>query len=173
MISKEQQAILSLLNDFRCLRILHIEKYMGTHRGSTTLQVKAMLNQLRHMGYVMLKGGLVMLPCRPVNTDILTAFDVMFEITADKKANIFSGRAPYTLFFTVDGVKNAGHYGVSVVKQSMEYDIAHRIVNNRNIKMTLIIVLENEEQKQYFAAVKKAYFAIYDGSKYGYFNAGE
>jgi hypothetical protein len=114
-----------------------------------------------------------MLPRRPVNTETLTAVDIMLEVTARQKVNIFTGRAPYALFFTADGGKNPGYYGIVVVKQGMEYDIAHRVINNRSMEVTLIIVLESTEQKQYFAAVKKAFFALYDGSKYRYFNAGD
>ena len=173
MISREQAVVMGLLKDFRCLRVEHIEKYLQIYYGSVKTHIKPILNQLRFLGEVMLRDGLVMLPRRPVNPDILTAFDVMLEITSGKKANIFTGSSPYTLLFTVDGTKDAGFYGVAVVKSGMEYDIARQIINKRDMEMTLILILETAEQKRYFTAVKKVYFAVCDGNKYRYFNNNE
>ena len=170
MKSKQQSAIMDLLKDFKCLRVIHIERYMRIHFDSTEKQVRPMLSQLRHMGDVMLNGELVMLPHRPVNHDVLAAFDIMFEVTAENKAILFPGKPPCSLYFTVDGVNNSRFYGIIVVKLGGEHELAINIINNRSPDITLILILQDIDQNQYFGAVKNAFFVLRDGGKYRYFN---
>ena len=164
MTTIEQEYILRLLGDFNCLRVSHMERLVRAKYGKNAKAVAAMLRQLRVMGKVRLDGETVSLVYSTAHDDVLTAFDVMLDMTRGAVESVEPAAPPFTLIFTTA----ADTAGIIAAGEGRGGKIP------KNEAMTIVIVLNNMEQRQYFADGKNRYFALRDeNGRYKYFSNGQ
>lgn len=187
MLTIQQADILSLLADFNCLRSSHIKNYIAAKHNSSHEQMAAMLNQLKIMGRIMMSDGYVMLPGRKINTNLISAFDVMMDLTNGDVILFFPGRNPITLMFSVvaecsgsqssfpcesdNVITPINNFGVVSVEPYCESSICGRL-RSIDRDMTLIFILCDIEQQKMIKVENKSYFAIQgESGKYKFFKA--
>jgi hypothetical protein len=131
-------------------------------------QVRKMLTQLRYLGKVRWDGDYVMLPGRKADHDIITAFDVITDLTSGQAEGIRSGDYPFTLIFSAGVEMRTEIFGVIIVDRYAEQDILAGL-KGISPDLTVIFVISRREQQKYLKVNNKSYFAIRENSGYRFY----
>jgi len=162
MINKAKAAVVDLLNNLQCLRLFHVQEYLrGAFSGDSWLIDKT-LNQLKTAGYIAIQNGLIMLPGRKPNENILRAADVMITLTKGRFIRVIRGDKLFTLIYAIHS-KTGGeaYFGIIMTKLWSEEHIC-RELQTIDESITIIFVLETMEQQIRIHIKNNHYFALSD-----------
>ena len=131
------------------------------------------LSQLAHMQKLRPDGGGVFaLPSfadAPQGADALAATDVMLDVSGGKPLAVKKGTPPHKLRFLVETENGIGAYAVSVVRRGREAEANFAFGETRGEKRVLILLLENETQKEKLKIPRAHFFALPENGKIRYF----
>ena len=176
ILTPDQQYILSILSATNVMRKDQAVKLLGK-LDSTITNVYALrcLDQLRHIRKIVWKTESVFTPPMlysfPVDGDMLSAVDIMLDLTSQKVSSISAGPSPYKLCFLSEEVNNLRAFAVTIVKPGSECMINASLPGANNSR-TVILLITDRSQKNSIETSLPHYYAIRDSDRYRYFEPG-
>ena len=175
-VTPDQKYILSILDATKVMRKDHafrlLEKLSAEYTEGYELRC---LMQLKYMRKIAWKTDDVfavpMMFNEPIDEDMLSAVDIMLDLTGKRVMSVSAGPEPYKLRFLSARDKGSNGFAVIVFNASLEREISaslHRIPDGH----TIIFLLSNLSQKDRVKTALPHYFAIRDGGRYRYFRKG-
>ncbi len=158
----QQSEVISFLESVECIRIEQMTAYLKKKFDAEDSHIQAAYNQLRAKGKIMMKSGYISLPGRQPNSDTLSAIDIMMSVTKNNVASVIIGHKLYKLVFSmIDKEGTEIYFGIVLVKPWTEDRICRQLQSIQD-EITVIFVLDNEEQQHLLTMNGKYYFALQD-----------
>lgn len=176
-VSREQEYILSILHKTKFMRKVHAIKLLSMTdiKRNVDYTVRC-LEQLRHIRKIKwVTSDVFTLPIlymEPVDEEMLSAVDIMLDMTDSKILALSASKPPYKLCFVNGSEDNFGSYAVIVVPHGSEAMITASLYGAESDTRTVIFLLSGSSQKERIKTALPHFFAIHDSGKYRYFKGG-
>jgi hypothetical protein len=173
IITPEQDALLRVLDETRYLTAAQALRILQLVSETATPSLAAhVLNQLRYMQKVFWKSETVVtlphLSDKPIDADMLSAVDVMLDLSDGRLLTISSKKPPFKLCFLTERGGKLGSYGVVAAPPGGERAISQTLAD-MEAERTVIFLLSDTARQPLFKITQQHYFAIPDNGKYRYF----
>ena len=169
MLTVPQADLLEFIQEFKYIRKKHAEMYIVAKYRSKQDHITHMLRQLAAMGKIMIESDFVMLPGRKRNDKIITALDMVMDLTKGNVEFICKGGKNFILLFSIPSSQCNHIFGVTIIERGKEYIQTSRLEAAEK-ELTVVFILRDMEQKKYIQLNGKYYFAIQDEhGKYKFF----
>lgn len=172
----DQEYLLSVLDATKVMRkgqALRLLFNLG--EGRTEAYARHCLLQLGHMRKIAWKTDDVfatpMMFNEPVDEDMLSAVDVMLDLTGTKAVSVAAGPAPFKLRFLSDRGNASKGFAIVVFNVDSERGINDGLPAAPG-GCAIIFLLSYMTQKNRVKTSLPHYFAIHDGGRYRYFRKG-
>ena len=175
-ITPDQQYILSILHATKVMRKGQALRLLGKP-GCDKPSAYALrcLDQLRHIRKISWKSGDIlttpMLYHAPADDEMLSAIDIMLDLSGSKPLSVSSGPEPYKLCFLSRQGDDLRGFAIIVVKPGEEETLAASLCGAPDGR-TVIFLLSGLAQKDRVKTPLPHYFALYDNGRYRYFGRG-
>jgi len=169
----DQKYLLSVLDATKTMRRDQAARLLAKLRGEHDEAYAARcLWQLRHIRKIAWKTGGVfstpMLSNEPTDGDMLSAIDVMLDLTDRRVLSASQGPAPYKLRFLSERGNGLGQFAVVVFNAGAERSVAAALPTAPD-GHAVIFLLPDLSHKARVKTSLPHYFAIRDGSRLRYF----
>lgn len=176
LITPEQEYVLGVLQKTKVMRRTHAYRLLKMLGGRNERYVDRCLEQLRHIRKIVFKPeDLITLPLlykAPADDEMLSAIDVMLDLTRFKVSALTADRPPHKLCFLTEQDDSMGSYSVVIVRPGQEATVLASLSFSAFEDSTVIFLLSELSQKDSIKTKLPHYFATYDGGKYRYFEGG-
>lgn len=176
-VTQEQEYILSILHKTKVMRkeqavkLLRIADFKRNAEYTTRC-----LEQLRHIRKIKWVSSdvftLPILYMEPIDEEMLSAVDIMLDLTDSKILALSASKPPYKLCFVNGSEDSFGSYAVIVVPHGSETMITASLYGAESNNRTVIFLLSDSSQKERIKTALPHFFAIHDSGKYRYFKGG-
>lgn len=175
--TQDQDYILSILRETTVMRESQaLELLRKLDGGNDDRYVTRCLEQLRHMRKIdLLPDGLFTLKSRwgmPVDEEMLSAIDIMLDLTDIKVHAASAPAAHYKLCFVSEHREGIGSYAVSIVRPGTEAVATALLHNSAHEGRIVIFLLSSLSQAGAIKAVTPHFFAMPCNGGYTYFSGG-
>lgn len=176
-ITPDQEYILSILQKTKVMRGDQAYRLLNKLDGSKNDQYAARcLEQLRYIRKIARKSdGVFTLPILgnvPADEEMLSAMDIMLDLTDFKILELSAGKPPYKLCFLTEQDNSMGSYAVVTVPPGHEASVSASLSFSDPESPTVIFLLSELSQKDGVKTALPHYFTVKDGGKYRYFGGG-
>jgi len=175
-ITPNQEYILSILNETKVMRKDQaIRLLMKLDAGITVEDAQRCIGQLRHIRKLVWKTDNVfthpMLFHKPTDDEMLSAIDIMIDLSKQRVLSVSAGPAPFKFRFLSEEGNGARSFAVAVVQPGYESTIM-AAPNDTLEGCIAILLLSERSQKDTVKTEMQHYFAIRSGGRYHYFKSG-
>lgn len=175
-VTPDQGYILSILNATKVMRNGQAARLIGKlYGGDMEKYTQGCLAQLRHIRKLTWKTQdvftLPLLFHAPVDEDMLSAADVMLDLTNKRVLSVSAGPAPYKLRFLSEQGEGVKGFAVITVKPGSEREITDLLYGAPDSHIA-IFLLEEYAQKDSIKTTLPHYFAVLDCGRRRYFGRG-
>jgi len=135
-----------------------------------------LLNQLRHIQKITwITDTVFTLPFlynKPIDECMLSAMDIMLDLTESRITALTTNNPPYKLCFFTGQENHLNSYAVIVVAPGSETTVTASLCNANAKDFTVIFILSDFAQKDNIKTPLPHFFAILDNGRYRYFEGG-
>jgi len=174
-ITPDQKYILSILKETKAMR--KSQAFTLLHKLSDSKDesyILRCLDQLRHMRKIVWQSEdlftLSQLWAVPADAEVLSAIDIMLDLTEIRIPAISSSTRPYTLCFLSEQHDGIGDYAVIAVHPGEEVTITTNLRHINNDSTTIVFLLQNISQAKQIQTSLTHFFATYADGNYHYFS---
>jgi hypothetical protein len=173
----DQDYILSVLRETKAMRKSQAQTLLGKlDGGNDERYIVRCLEQLRHMRKIFWQSDEVFtlkaLWAVPADAEMLSAADIMLDLTDIRVHTISSSFAQYKLCFMSEQKDGIGNYAVVVVRPGTESMITATLKNASPDERIIIFLLSTLSQAEGIKTSLPHFFAMYDNGIYHYFSGG-
>jgi hypothetical protein len=177
-VTPEQEYILSILNVTRIMRrdqAFHLLAKLNKWNTEVYTQTYTLrcLWQLKHIRRLAWKTDdvftLPLLFHEPIDEEMLSAIDIMLDLTKEKILSVSVGPAPYKLSFSSEKGKDLKAFAIVTVKPGSEKISTILLNSDSSDGRIIIFLLSSLSQRDSVKTSLPHYFAILDGGRYRYF----
>ena len=173
----DQDYILSILKETKAMRksqaLALLSKLDG---GNDERYIDRCLSQLRHMRKIVWLSDevftLSLLWATPANAEMLSAVDIMLDLTDIRVHALSASTAHYMLCFVSQQKDGVGNYAVINVRPGTEASISESLKNTAPDRCTVIFLLSALSQAEKIQTSMPHFFAISENGMYHYFSGG-
>jgi len=178
VITPDQEYILDILRKTRVMRTDQAAKLLSVIDAGKSEQYTArLLNQLQHMQKIAWKTDSLfttpLLYKAPVDDEMLSAVDIMADLTDYRVASLSSYSKPYKLCFYTEQGDSIGSYAVIFVSPGDEMKITAALHDADKDDRTIIFLSSEPIQREIIKTSLPHFFAIRDNGKYRYYEGGK
>ena len=175
-VTPDQKYILSVLDATKIMRKSQVVKLLSKlGAGYTEDYALRCLLQLKYIRKVAWKTDDVlavpMMFNEPIDEDMLSAIDVMLDLTDKQILSVAAGPEPYKLRFLSAGDEGAKGFAVIAFNTGTASKIKTSIPDAPD-GHTIIFLLSHMHQSDRVKTTLPHYYAVRDGGKYRYFRKG-
>ena len=173
----EQDYLLSILKTTKVMRRSQtLTLLQKLDHGKTEQFVARCLEQLRHIRKIVwLTDDLFTLPLlqkSPVDESMLSAIDIMLDLTEVRVDALSASAQPYKLCFLAQQQNDIGNYAIIVAPPGSEAVITASLRSSDDDGRTVIFLVSTLSQAEGIKTSLPHFFAISDGGKYRYYSGG-
>jgi hypothetical protein len=177
MTTPDQDYILTILKETKSMRKSQALALLNKlDIENDALYLARLLEQLRHMRKITwLTGGLFTLKplwSVPADAEMLSAIDIMLDLTDIRVQTVTARTAPYKLCFLSEQKDGIGNYAVCVLHPGTEAAISAMLHSSGYKERTVVFLLSALSQAEKIKTPLPHFFAIFDGGRYKYFSGG-
>jgi len=178
MITSDQEYILSILNKTRFMRVDQVCRLLKLlAEEKVEKYAVSLLKQLKHMQKIVwINEKTFALPSlynESIDEDMLSAIDIMIDLTDYKILSISANNPPYKLCFFTESEDDLSNYAVIVVAPGTETRVTTSLYATDSENRTIIFILSDFSQKDKIKTTLPHFFAIYGTGQYRYFKGGD
>ena len=174
-LTQDQEYILSVLKETKSMRKSQAFSLLNKLDSEKQESYAARcLNQLRHMRKIAWQTDelFTLSPLWAVSADaeMLSAIDIMLDLTDIKIHALSASTQPFKLCFLSEQNRGSGNYAVTVVRPGTEVSINYALRSIHGDIHTVIFLLQNISQAKEIQTSLPHFFALFDNGKYHYFS---
>jgi hypothetical protein len=175
-ITPTLEYVLSVLDATKVMRKEQAFKLLKKFdAGKTEEHLIRDLRQLKHIQKIVWKSDDVLttplLFNEPTDEEMLSAIDIMLDLTDRRILSISRGPAPYTLRFVSEYRDRVKAFAVIIVNARSERSIKALLPGGSD-ECTIIFVISSLSQKDRIKTSLQHFFAVRDGGRYRYYRKG-
>lgn len=175
-VTQDQKYVISILDATKMMRkgqaVRLLSKLGAEYTDDYALRCLLQLKYIRKIAWK--TDDLFAVPMmfnEPIDEDMLSAVDVMLDLTEKRILSIAAGPEPYKLRFLSASDKGSKGFAVIALNAGIESRMKSLLAEAPE-GYTIIFLLSNILQKDRVETSLPHYFAIRDGGKYRYFRKG-